>query len=235
MHDGGTIMPITIDWRSNVSNAFLSSKGNVAAAAKLLGINRKTLFQYIKENPHNLLIVHSDGKSYDNSIPTSVYEAKIKQDHAELFRHMLGDSLSHAMGVEPEFLGNWTHNSVEETDNKVIYRKGVIKVSEGNIYMLPSSLGAKIWFYTVREGHMPPYNSMPHATGRSGPRGSTKVTEETAAELRKMVYIPEQISNSSLRTEHPSCYNGYDGIINKLREFIVPLGSSKILSYVGKV
>jgi hypothetical protein len=76
---------------------------------------------------------------------------------------------------------------------------------------------------------------MPHATGRSKPRGEGKVSLEKANSLRDLVYIPEEISNSSLRSEHPSCFNDFNKIINSLGNYIVPFGESKILSYVGKV
>ncbi len=39
------------DWKSNVSSAFIECCGNVAACAKKLDINRKTLFCYIRDNP----------------------------------------------------------------------------------------------------------------------------------------------------------------------------------------
>ena len=133
-----------------------------------------------------------------------------------------------------EIFGNWTHNTIEEGD-KVIYRKGVIKTEPYKVNILPAHLGSNILFYTTDKEKIPPYSSMPHATGRSGPRGKTKVSPEKAAEIRKTVYIPEKISNSSLRSEHPSCYNNFDKIYDTLIDYIIPVGESKIKSYVGKV
>jgi len=63
------------------------------------------------------------------------------------------------------------------------------------------------------------------------------VSEEDAAFVRKLVYIPDEIENSSLRSEHPSCYNGFDKILTILGQgkYIVPVGEMRILSYIGKI
>ena len=184
----------------------------------------------------NTLLVHSDGKSYDRSIPKSVEEAILKQQVSEKFREELGQELIELIGTRGELAGNWTHNLIEENE-KVIYRKGCIKVEPEKTYILPAHLGAKILIYTVDKSTMPPYFSMPHATGRSGPRGKMKVAIKEAAEVRNMVYIPEGISNSALRTEHPKCYNDFTNIIDTLGKsaYIKPIDEIQILSYIGKV
>ena len=185
----------------------------------------------------NLLIVHSDGKSYDPSIPTNVEDAITKQKSAETFREDLGHTLAEIIGANSELVGNWTHNSVEtsEKNGNIIYRKGVVKVEPNKLQFLPACIGQEVLFYTVDGENLPPYSSMPHATGRSKPRGEGKVSLEDANSLRDLIYIPEGISDSSLRTEHPSCFNGFEKIIESLGKYIVPVAESKILSYVGKV
>ncbi len=94
---------------------------------------------------------------------------------------------------------------------------------------------------------LPPYCSMPHATGRSGPRGEMKVSLEEIREMRcqpQIPYIPSGISDTALRSEHPSCFNNFDKILEKLKypisehfqeNYFIITGQSKILSYVGKV
>ena len=76
---------------------------------------------------------------------------------------------------------------------------------------------------------------MPHATGRCGPTGETKVSLEKAGEIRSEVYIPEQIKTDSLRSSHPSCFNDYQKITNKLGNHFVAVDDITILSYVARV
>ncbi len=201
--------------------------------------------------PHNILLVHTHGDNRDTTIPTTIAQTQERQRYAEEFREYLGNQL--AADIESRncrMLGNWTHNSVEETREGIIYRKGVVKVQPMKVQILPESIGAMVLFYTVSDQHpfkMPPYNSMPHATGRAGPRGELKVSLEEVREMRKqpwIPYIPTGIPDTALRSEHPSCFNNSDKIFEKLRykiserlteTYYIPTGEAQILSYVGKV
>lgn len=186
---------------------------------------------------HQLLLVHTHGK--DNVQPRTVQEATSQQKMAAQQRLELGYDLTRVLKVRAALLQDWPHNTIEEDQDKIIYRKGVVKVEAKRPYILPAHLGAKILVYTVSPHSPLPYSSMPHATGRRGSRGAHKVSEERAAEVRKVVYVPQEISSSSLRSEHPSCYNGFDKIFDKLlapdRKYFIPIGETRILSYVGKV
>ncbi len=186
-----------------------------------------------KREPHQVLLIHTHGAR--NDVPRTLTQACQYQDQASWYRKELGETLARVLGVSSTLLGDWNHNSVQQENGKIIYRRGVVKVQPGKVYFLPAHLGEQILIYTINEKSLPPYSSMPHATGRSGPRGETKVTPEEAATLRQQVYIPAGISDRSLRTEHPSCYNDFDKIFDKLRAFFVPMGETQILSYVGKI
>ncbi len=201
--------------------------------------------------PHNILLVHTHGDNRDITIPTTIAKAQERERYAEQFREYLGHQLAADIGSKVQgILGNWTHNSVEETEQGIIYRKGIVKVKPMKVHILPESIGAMVLFYTVSDEHpfqMPPYNSMPHATGRAGPRGEMKVSLEEVREMRKqpwIPYIPAGISDTSLRSEHPSCFNNSDKIFERLRyniserlreTYYIPTGEAQILSYVGKV
>lgn len=184
----------------------------------------------------NIILLHTDGKSYDSAIPTSLEEADKKIKAAEKFREELGYKLSRLIGAAAcSIVGNWTHNSIEEKNGKVLYRKGIVKIEPKKVYVLPAHLNSEILVYTVGENNSLPYSSMPHATGRAGPRGIKKVSLEKAADIRKLVYIPKIISGNSLRSEHPSCYNNYKKIMDIFFKEIVPISSIRILGYVGKI
>lgn len=190
----------------------------------------------LRHEPYKILLIHTHGP--DKSTPRTIEEAQQKQRKAESFRQELGEELSALVQSSCELLGDWTHNSVAIENEKVVYRKGIVKAKSEKIHVLPAHLGAKILLYTINDQSPPPYFSMPHATGRRGPLGDTKVEVGEVEILREMVYIPPAISSHSLRSEHPSCYNGYNKIFERLRDenhFFVPLGEMKILSYIGKV
>ncbi len=198
---------------------------------------------------HNILLVHTHGNT--NQMPMTIRQAQERQREVESFRKEFGEELASLIGASScNVLGNWTHNLVEEDCDKIIYRKGVVRVIPEKVHILPAHLGERILFYTVSDKHpfqLPPYASMPHATGRKGPLGMTKVSLSEVSAMRKdplMPYIPPKISDASLRSEHPSCFNDYAKIMERLQykinthfdnKFFIPLGQCRILSYVGKV
>ena len=230
-----------IDFRVGADIVYhhLRSKRNLGRGNHFVDICSAIDFVYEPERaePYHLLLLHTHGKG--NKIPQTVGQAIQQQDAVSEERIEIGFDLLKALGTKGGIFGNWPHNTVEETEGKVIYRKGVVKVEPEKLYILPAHLGAKILVYSVNEDKMPPYSSMPHATGRAGPRNAMKVSPEEAAKLRDSVYIPPGISNESLRSEHPSCYNDFNKIFRKLLTpecpYFRPLGETQILSYVGKI
>ncbi|MBI5072774.1 RtcB family protein [Candidatus Woesearchaeota archaeon] len=199
-----------------------------------------------EEKPlHNILLVHTHGDNQDAATPMSIEQAQARERYADEFREHLGHQLAHDIGSSRcRMLGNWAHNTVEETSEGIIYRKGVVKVQPMKVHILPESIGAMVLFYTVSDEapfQLPPYHSMPHATGRAGPRGQMKVSLEEVREMRQqpwIPYIPAGISDTALRSEHPSCFNNYDKIFRRLEmenNFYTSIGECQILSYVGKV
>jgi len=186
---------------------------------------------------HYILILHTDGKLKNVEVPSNLEAALERQTQAEKLREDLGQELAGQIDSEAQILGNWTHNSLEVNDSQVIYRKGLIKVQPHKIHILPAHLGAKVLFYTVNPDDPLPLSSFLHGTGRSGPRGEMKVTSAVAEEIRKLVYIPEGISNDSLRSEHPSCYKDQNHILSVFGRGrqVIPVAESTILAYIGKV
>lgn len=196
-----------------------------------------TYYDDVKSDGSNILVLHTDAKGLGNELSQTFQQAQDKLMLAEHRRHTLADDLSKLIGSHyVKQIGDWPHNSVEKQEGKIIYRKGSIKVvSNGNLYILPAHLGASILYYAVSEKEMPPLASMPHATGRIQRTGEGKVSEQKVKELRKMIYVPKQIKNGSLRAEHPDCFNNVDNIYKDLARHIHVIGDSKIRAYVGKI
>jgi hypothetical protein len=137
--------------------------------------------------------------------------------------------------VKAKPIGDWPHTRVDREEDKVVYRKGVIKAIPKRTLLLTASAELPLWFYILDDDNLPPRASMPHATGRRTARGEGKVTLEEAAAMRKNVHIPSPIADTALRSEHPSCYNDWRPVIEVLGKHMITLGTAKILAYVGKI
>lgn len=76
---------------------------------------------------HHILLVHTHGDNSNTTTPTTIQDAKKREGYAEQFREYLGQHLAHEISSSQcIMLGNWTHNSVEETEHGIIYRKGAV-------------------------------------------------------------------------------------------------------------
>lgn len=184
-----------------------------------------------KQDNYKIILIHTHGRN--QAIPLSLEEAYQKQEAAAKERVNLGRDLIDLLKSKGELISDWPHNTVEETEDKIIYRKGAIKTRPKKIHILPAHLEAHILVYSVDGECQPIYASMPHATGR---KKATKVTAEQASLLRKFVYIPKEIPDSSLKSEHPSGYNDFNKILERLGgKYFISIGEIEILSYIGKV
>lgn len=189
-----------------------------------------------------ILLIHCNGRTCRKGTVSSYLEAVLATREAEDFRNDLGEEIIGQLGTTGHLMGNWTHDSVEEARSGIIYRKGVLKIEERGLYLLPAHLNAKALLYTTWDeatapGELmkPPMDSLPSSTGRSAGCDAAKVSLEQAGELRKLVYIPECIQDASLRTEHPACFNGYDSFCKHFHPYIIGLESFDILGYAGKI
>lgn len=194
------------------------------------------LLEGISSKPEtHILLIHSNGRIRRRRAFESYDAAATAMVEAENSRAELGCEIIDLLGTNGEMIGNWTHNSVERSESGFIYRKGAVKVQLGKLHVLPAHLGADVYFYVPDPDSMPPLDSLPHGTGRLAGRGALKVDLDQVKALREMVYIPDCIRDTSLRTEHPSCFNGYSGIFKHLHGHVIGIRSSRILGYVGKI
>jgi len=187
--------------------------------------------------PHYVVVIHSDGKQVHKTQPKTIDEAIQRVKDASEFRANLASDIAGLVKVNYERIGDWPHNSVEYQNGSVIYRKKTIKTFEKKLHIFTGSLGTTVMFYTFGTGKMPKLESMPHGSGRSEPLSQLKqhVTEDDVKGLRKMVYIPEMIKDSSLKSEHPKCYDLEFSVLNEVNENYCIVNEVKILAYVGKI
>ena len=195
-----------------------------------------TFIEQETDSDLDILLIHSD-MSADKRSPATLEDAQARTRTASERRYDLAERIARAGAFTLyESMGDWPHSTIEvRGDGKHVYRKGLVRAEENRLYALPAGIGQPIILYTLHSGRTPPAHSMPHATGRSGRRGATKVSIEHAREIRESVYVPQTIRDASLRTEHPSCFASFDAIFEHLSRYMVPQGEMRIAAYIGKI
>ncbi|MEZ4633043.1 MAG: RtcB family protein [Deinococcales bacterium] len=98
------------------------------------------------------------------------------------------------------------HNTYETLpDGGIIIRKGSVKVSPGDINIIPSHMSGDVVLVKATEKVQESLYSLSHGTGRAMSRADCKPLAENYdfASLRKRILIPDSIADASLRTDGP--------------------------------
>ncbi|MAG77942.1 hypothetical protein CL616_01105 [archaeon] len=221
------IQPINVEYAADKISDFISQSSILGRGNHFIDVCGGF------SDSHYFILIHSDGKAaFDLDLPESVDEAQRRVVQASNFRIDLAQKIGQVIDRNMEWVEDWPHNRVDFEDGKFVYRKGAIKVKPKGLYVLPANAEAPVLFYSLSDSFDIPTNSMPHGTGRKAPRSLLKATDEEVQEFRKEVYVPEIIPSSSLRGEHPLCYNDFDIILNKFFNQIVPIGELPVLAYI---
>lgn len=95
-----------------------------------------------------IVYLHSDFNPY-RIIPRSLKEAQDREKEVVDTRKEYLLSLADKLGVSAEIWKDWTHNAVREKDDSLVYRKGVIDVTESdNVGVLAVDPLAGLYVYT---------------------------------------------------------------------------------------
>ncbi len=130
------------------------------------------------------------------------------------------------------------HNSYEIlSDDSVIIRKGVIRVNEGDLTVLPSSMNGDISLLRIKPSIKDVLNSISHGTGRTMSRSEAKKFAESLdfQKLRSGIYIPEYIQDTSLRTEGPHCYRDLNSCLELLKSYAEEARRYAVVAYLGSL
>jgi len=135
-----------------------------------------------------------------------------------------------------ELLLDLTHNSYEKlTDGGVVIRKGAVRVTPGEINVIPSHVGGGVALVrtTDRVGEI--LNSLSHGTGRECSRADCKpkAADFDFPSLRDQVIIPSIVADSSLRTEGPYAYRNLDVVLALLAPYVEEMEHFKVIAYMG--
>lgn len=130
------------------------------------------------------------------------------------------------------------HNTYEILNNgNVIIRKGSVKLEAGDRTIIPSNMEGDMILVEATKEISKYLNSMSHGTGRVMSRGESKQYAEQYdyEALRKLIYIPEQISNASIKTEAPFCYRNIDDCMNLLNGVVTEVERFIPIAYIGQL
>lgn len=125
------------------------------------------------------------------------------------------------------------HNSVDISQEKVVYRKGAVKLLPGEVGVIPSSMAGKALLVRGKDSLRELEYSMCHGTGRKVSRRGAKNMHFDFGKLRERVVIPNLISNWQIRTETPDCYRTIEEILPKIEPYVEVIGTLVPKAYVS--
>jgi hypothetical protein len=191
---------------------------------------------FLLDKNYKMIIIHTDAKHLDSKKITTIDEALTWDESAKRYRAEIISDLAKRANTSCFMINDWSHNSIEENGDEIIYRKGAIKPKTDGLNFFPMSLGRAIPFYIINPRNFKQFrDSVPHGSGRVGPTSQNKVSLEKVKELREQVFIPKKITDTSLRTEHPDCYNNIDAFLNIFRDHIQIIGETQIEAYIHQI
>lgn len=129
------------------------------------------------------------------------------------------------------------HNHYEEFGDGILIRKGSQRVEPGELALIPSNLLDDMVIVRATPRVTELMNCLPHGTGRTMSRSDAKVAtmDFDFNAMRKTVYIPEQITDASLRTEAPICYRRLDDGVALISGYIEAVERFVPVAYIGQL
>lgn len=136
-----------------------------------------------------------------------------------------------------ECLIDKNHNHFEVVEDGVIIRKGASRLLPGEQTVIPSNMVGDIVLVRGTNTVEKVYNSMCHGTGRVMSRSEAKEISGTFDydSLRTEIYIPDEIENTSIKTDAPFCYRNLDDCLVLIDELITEEQRFKPIAYLGQI
>lgn len=165
--------------------------------------------------------------AFDKEFARTVSWARSNRDAiARIVKSVFGKSIN-AIWDKP-------HNTFENLGGgSVLIRKGVVAACPGDEVVIPSSMTGDVSLVTATESVSHVLNSVSHGTGRILPRSEAKELQVDGESLRKEIYIPDYIKDTSLRTESPACYRNLNDCLSLLSGIIEEKQRFKVVAYLG--
>lgn len=135
-----------------------------------------------------------------------------------------------------EVLLDLPHNTFEQLDNeKVIIRKGSVRLLPGELSVLPSHMSGDVVLVKAKHRVLEILSSMSHGTGRAMSRSDCKPLADTYdfARLRRTILIPSAIEDASLRTDGPFAYRDLDECMAMIEDYVDVAVRFAVVGYMG--
>ena len=137
-----------------------------------------------------------------------------------------------------EIILDKNHNGFEMlNDGYVIIRKGAVKLLSNETAVIPSSMNGDVVLVKAKDTINKVLNSMSHGTGRIMSRSEAKTYAEKFdyKSLREMIYIPNMISDVSIKTEAPFCYRAIDSCLQLIDKLVMEVQRFSPFAYLGQI
>jgi tRNA-splicing ligase RtcB len=137
-----------------------------------------------------------------------------------------------------ELILDKNHNNFEMLNNgSVIIRKGAVKLMPDELTIIPSCINGDAVLVKAKEKITAALCSMSHGTGRIMSRSDAKNIAEKYdyKKLRQEIYIPDGISNESIKTEAPFCYRSLDDCLKLIENLVIEEKRFTPFAYLGQV
>ncbi len=137
-----------------------------------------------------------------------------------------------------EYIIDKNHNSYEiQEDGAVIIRKGAVKLMSGELTIIPSNMNDDAVLVRANDNIADSLFSMSHGTGRIMSRGDAKQFADSFdyEDLRRKIYIPEMISDASIKTEAPFCYRNIDKCLMFIDKLVIEVKRFSPIAYLGQI
>jgi len=129
------------------------------------------------------------------------------------------------------------HNHFELVADGVIIRKGAVKVTPGELTVVPSNMNGDVVLISATQEVENTYYSLCHGTGRVMSRGDAKEYASTFDHdaLREKIYIPSMIANDNIKTDAPFCYRDLDSCLALIDNLIHIENRFSVFAYIGQM
>ncbi len=135
-----------------------------------------------------------------------------------------------------EFVLDIPHNFFTQDADRAYLYKGAVSLKPGEKTIIPSSMVGDMIIVEAKENITTIGSVMSHGTGRVKSRGESK--EEQGYDfsaLRRKVYIPDLIPNSSFANERPESYRTLDEVLRIINPFVEIKKTLTPIAYIGQL
>lgn len=147
-------------------------------------------------------------------------EYKEVSDYAKKNRKAILDIFKKYSKSKIEIILDNMHNSIEVSNEEIIYRKGAIKAMPGEYSIISSSMSGDALIINPKESIVSLDYSLPHGTGRTISRSEAHRKMFFLNGFPKNIYIPHFLSAENLTNELPPCYRTLEEILPYLEPYV---------------